>query len=365
MFLMISTISINHFCHSANFYHLLGDDELNSLLLIAAWDGYAKDVSNLILKGASPFCKDKHGWTALMFMCSKGYADLCASLLRTISEDYCTYDIDYDDGESESNVSIDRIKMKQSKSGKPSRGDRVDANYRGRGEWFPGKVVKDKGRRRLKRYVNAQESLSGWTAMHIACVNGHPSCVELLCSKYKANLTTKSDLGETAEDCICAGVLDTVDDFFCPITKTQFKHVLKNPECKHRLSKEGLEELMLETGKTFCKCPFPGCAKTWTRQRCVHDKDFEHSMHRFFVGQDIKEIMLACKRSYSKNGPRNRPINPALRVAQNPRPPSSSSVGESRVVASSHSAKRPMIKIEESDNENYSDDAYSDDDAKH
>jgi GTPase SAR1 family protein len=65
-----------------------------------------------------------------------------------------TYDIDYDDGEMETRVKIECIR---SRDGKPLRastsrssnrieeGDKVEANYRGRGRYFPAKVRRDRG----------------------------------------------------------------------------------------------------------------------------------------------------------------------------------------------------------------------------
>ena len=64
-----------------------------------------------------------------------------------------SYDIDYDDGEVETAVSADLIRAvgKVKKSLSPARGGRieegskVEANYRGRGKFYPGRVKRDRG----------------------------------------------------------------------------------------------------------------------------------------------------------------------------------------------------------------------------
>jgi hypothetical protein len=73
-----------------------------------------------------------------------------------------TYDIAYDDGESETRVKEGDIRSLETKGadrdrspgrGSPSRsirsnlteGDRVEANYRGRGKYYPGKIKVDRG----------------------------------------------------------------------------------------------------------------------------------------------------------------------------------------------------------------------------
>ena len=52
-----------------------------------------------------------------------------------------------------------------------------------------------------KQYVNAVEFLSGWTALHLACIGGFLDCVQLL-RQYKASNRKKNRLNEVPSDCI-------------------------------------------------------------------------------------------------------------------------------------------------------------------
>ena len=69
-----------------------------------------------------------------------------------------TFDINYDDGESETRVDPDLVRaigggstLLRSESPparKPVRlgeGDKVEANFRGRGKWYPGRISRDRG----------------------------------------------------------------------------------------------------------------------------------------------------------------------------------------------------------------------------
>ena len=57
-----------------------------------------------------------------------------------------TYDIDYDDGERETRVSKRLIRSKDGGgSSKLEEGDKVEARYRGREKYYPGKVTRDRG----------------------------------------------------------------------------------------------------------------------------------------------------------------------------------------------------------------------------
>ena len=60
-----------------------------------------------------------------------------------------TYDIDYNDGEQEMRVPTDMIRLLDEPGGGGGSGgkaaalevgDKVEANYKGRGKWFPGKI---------------------------------------------------------------------------------------------------------------------------------------------------------------------------------------------------------------------------------
>ena len=60
-----------------------------------------------------------------------------------------TFDIDYDDGEKERNVMEEYIKsMENSRSGGRGRlreGAKVEARYRGRSKFYPGRIARDRG----------------------------------------------------------------------------------------------------------------------------------------------------------------------------------------------------------------------------
>ena len=60
-----------------------------------------------------------------------------------------TYDIDYDDGEKERSVKEADIKSLESGGSASAnmlrRGDKVEANYRGRGKYYTGKIREDRG----------------------------------------------------------------------------------------------------------------------------------------------------------------------------------------------------------------------------
>ena len=68
--------------------------------------------------------------------------------IRCVRDDG-TYDVDYDDGETESRVKAEFIRLLDQQPSKPAasivdgllkEGDKVEANYRGRGRYFPGKI---------------------------------------------------------------------------------------------------------------------------------------------------------------------------------------------------------------------------------
>ena len=60
-----------------------------------------------------------------------------------------TYDIDYEDGERESRVNKRLIRSKDGSGGggggRLMEGDKVEADYRGRGKFYPGKIRRDRG----------------------------------------------------------------------------------------------------------------------------------------------------------------------------------------------------------------------------
>lgn len=61
-----------------------------------------------------------------------------------------TFDIDYDDGESERQVEVSRIRIRETGQTRPQlkelvEGLKVEGNYREKGKWFPGRIRRDRG----------------------------------------------------------------------------------------------------------------------------------------------------------------------------------------------------------------------------
>ena len=69
-----------------------------------------------------------------------------------------TYDIAYDDGERESRVEA-RLIRKRGGSDSFGEGDKVEADYRGRGKFYPGKITRDRGDDTYQRPRRNLESL--------------------------------------------------------------------------------------------------------------------------------------------------------------------------------------------------------------
>jgi len=58
----------------------------------------------------------------------------------------CTYNVHYDDGDSERNVAVSRIRARRCSARNYSVCDRVSVNYRGRGRYYAGRVTARSGR---------------------------------------------------------------------------------------------------------------------------------------------------------------------------------------------------------------------------
>lgn len=58
------------------------DPELNGQLILAAHNGKVEGVRNHLKSGAKYNCRDRHGWTPLMWAASKGYDDVIEVLLK-------------------------------------------------------------------------------------------------------------------------------------------------------------------------------------------------------------------------------------------------------------------------------------------
>ena len=72
----------------------------------------------------------------MFFFCSKVEA----------IEENDTLHIRYDDGDAEHHVPVHRVRKSETLSAVCiDQGSKVEANYRGRGEWFPGEVTRDRG----------------------------------------------------------------------------------------------------------------------------------------------------------------------------------------------------------------------------
>jgi ankyrin repeat protein len=116
-----------------------GEEDRNRELIIATATGNEKSARWLLSHGASYKARDAHGWTPLMWAASKGNDDIMGLLLDAAGED------------------------------------------------------------RLRQYVNKQDALSGWTALHVAAVGGHISCIKILIAS-KAKNYRKNKFGEIAAD---------------------------------------------------------------------------------------------------------------------------------------------------------------------
>jgi hypothetical protein len=96
------------------------EPELNQSLLFAVFNERLEGVKTALRKGANYFYRDRHGWTALHWAASKGFDDIIEAL-------------------------IDHVKSKG---------------------------------RNIAKYVNAQDTLTGWTPLHVSAVfyQACPSC---------------------------------------------------------------------------------------------------------------------------------------------------------------------------------------------
>lgn len=85
-----------------------GDAVLNAELLLAVYHGDIKKTNKLLDSGAHYFTRDRHRWTPLMWACSGGHEEILETLLRCVQK------------------------------------------------------------RKLKRFVNAKDNITGWTALHVS-----------------------------------------------------------------------------------------------------------------------------------------------------------------------------------------------------
>lgn len=85
------------------------DSDLNSQLIFMTYNGKSDSVRSMLEKGGNYFARDQHGWTPLHWAASKGFDDIIEILIRH---------------------------------------------------------VQSKGRN-VKTFVNAHDSLTGWTALHV------------------------------------------------------------------------------------------------------------------------------------------------------------------------------------------------------
>eukprot|EP01036_Dinobryon_divergens_P035002 gene35002-45307_t len=102
-----------------------GDKDLDNRLILACARPNYDAVISALKHGAYLFCRDRHGWTPLHWVASKGATDLIELLLE-----------------------------KRKKTGK-----------------------------KMKPFVNAVDTIAGWTPLHLACINGHLEAVRQLLSR--------------------------------------------------------------------------------------------------------------------------------------------------------------------------------------
>jgi ankyrin repeat protein len=127
------------------------DDDLDPKLslqvtqyLAAVNRGEIREVQHYIKDDEIPLtCRDRHGWTALHWAASSGHSDIITVVLESLQR---------------------------------------------------------KGKR-LTKFVNCKEHITGWTALHIACVYCRVACVKALLS-FGAKVDMKDNLDEYPVDCI-------------------------------------------------------------------------------------------------------------------------------------------------------------------
>jgi|MDTB01.2.fsa_nt_gb hypothetical protein len=127
---------------------LFGDEdldfELNSSLRQACNKGNLTSVKSVVSKGANVKARDRHGWTSLHWAAKGGSSEI----------------VDY------------------------------LADFVESGDSYA--------------FINAKDSISGWTALMIACMGGHVECVRSLISRG-AKAHASNLLGEAASDFIDSG----------------------------------------------------------------------------------------------------------------------------------------------------------------
>mmetsp|Transcript_14383 Transcript_14383/g.21556 ORF Transcript_14383/g.21556 Transcript_14383/m.21556 type:complete len:246 (+) Transcript_14383:57-794(+) len=72
---------------------------------------------------------------------------------------------------------------------------------------------------------------------------------------------------------------DQASDFICPYTRKKFDTPMKNPNCSHYMSMEGLDAMLRR--KQSAPCPVPGCRATWQKGKSYEDMGMKRRMERF------------------------------------------------------------------------------------
>lgn len=116
-----------------------GNFEFGEDLRHACYQGNLSAVEKLLDNGTSIYCLDRHGWTCLHWAVSKGYDDIAETILRSANQ--------------------------------------------------PRKIA------------NLPDKITGWTPLHVACIEGHKNCVRILL-KFQAKANKKNLFGEIPADCI-------------------------------------------------------------------------------------------------------------------------------------------------------------------
>jgi len=139
------------------------DQHLNTALRVAVWRSELNKASGLVDKGANPWARDRHGWTALHWACKGGDASCVDLLVQAVKN-------------RRSNVGVNK-KVAE-------------------------KEVKEK-KVNVGSFLNAQDSLCGWTAMHVACINARKDAVKALMT-LGAAADRRDKAGDAPVDCIPA-----------------------------------------------------------------------------------------------------------------------------------------------------------------
>lgn len=132
-------------------------------LMRAVINGRCKEVETLLGDGAPIRFTDAHGWTPLHWACSQGYPDVIETILHH---------------------------------------ERQKLNATGRDE---------EGDDELSSITTIQDHLTGWTPLHVACIQEHLAAVKLLLSTG-ADVNIADKQGDKPIDCVKNGESDAAKE---------------------------------------------------------------------------------------------------------------------------------------------------------